>query len=104
VDTSEPVEVESRFHRDFQLEWPAALGGTYMSWNADEHALVLGEETKKYVALVGSPTAEGEHAEYQTSYSTATESSFRLGATKKGHETKVVVIAASLKGQGRSRI
>jgi len=102
VDTSEPVEVEAVFHRDFQLEWPAALGGTYMSWNADEHAFVLGEETKKYVALVGSPTAEGEHAEYQTSYSTATESSFRLGATKKGHETKVVVIAASVKDRAEA--
>jgi len=102
VDTSEPVEVEAVFHRDFQLEWPAALGGTYMSWNADEHAFVLGEETKKYVALVGSPTTEGEHAEYQTSYSTATESSFRLGATKKGHETKVVVVAASLKDRAEA--
>jgi glycogen debranching enzyme len=102
VDTSEPVDVEAVFHRDFQLEWPAALGGTYMSWNADEHAFVLGEEQNKYVALVGSPTAEDEHAEYQTSYSSATESSFRLGATKKGHGTKVVVIAASLGGFGKA--
>jgi len=101
VDTSEPVDVEAVFHRDFQLEWPAALGGTYMNWNADERAFVLGEEQKKYVAFVGSPTAEGEHAEYQTSYSAATESSFRLGTTKTAHETRVVVIAASLSGTGK---
>src|SRR5450432_4418385 len=98
VDTSEPVEVEAAFHRDFQLEWPAALGGTHISWNPDERAFVLGEEGEKYVALVGSPTAEGEKAEYQTSYSSATESSFRLGVTKKVHETKIVVIAGSLQG------
>src|SRR5882724_1490294 len=102
VDTAEPVEVEAVFHRDFQLEWPAALGGTYMSWNTDEHAFVMGEEQKKYVALVGSPTAEGERAEYQTSYAAATESSFRLGTTKKRHETKVVVIAASLGGSEKA--
>src|SRR5882724_11036792 len=101
VDTSEPVDVEAVFHRDFQLEWPAALGGTYMSWNADQRAFVLGEEQKKYVAFVGSPTAEDEHAEYQTSYSAASESSFRLGTTKTAHETKVVVIAASLSGSGK---
>jgi glycogen debranching enzyme len=98
VDTSEPVEVEAAFHRDFQLEWPAAVGGTYMSWSADERAFVLGEEGDKYVALVGSPTAEGEKAEYQTSYSSATESSFRLGVTKKGREARIVVIAGSLQG------
>jgi glycogen debranching enzyme len=97
VDASEPVEVEAAFHRDFQLEWPAALGGTSMSWNADEHAFVLGEEAKKYVALVGSPTAEDPRAEYQTSYSSTTESSFRLGTTKKGHATKIVVISGSVK-------
>jgi glycogen debranching enzyme len=102
VDTSEPVEVEAAFHRDFQLEWPAAVGGTFMSWNVDAHAFVLGEESKKYVALVGSPTAEGERAEYQTSYSSSTESSFRLGATKKGRETKIVVIAGSLKGDAEA--
>ena len=101
VDTSEPVDVEAVFHRDFQLEWPAALGGAYMSWNADQRAFVLGEEQNKYVAFVGSPTAEDEHAEYQTSYSAASESSFRLGATRTGHETKVVVIAASLSGPGK---
>src|SRR5207302_10292382 len=32
VETSEPLEVEASFHRDFQLEWPAALGGTYIPW------------------------------------------------------------------------
>lgn len=98
VDTSEPIDVETVFHGDLQLEWPAALGATYMNWSPEQHAFVLGEEQKKYVALVGSPTAENPHAEYQTNYSTATESSFRLGTTQKGHETKVVVIAASLKG------
>ncbi len=102
VDTSEPVEVEAAFHRDFQLEWPAALGGTYMSWSAEQRAFVLGEEQKKFVALVGSPTADAPQAEYQTNYSATTETSFRLGATAKGHETKIVVIAASLKDRAEA--
>src|SRR5882724_10213423 len=92
VNTSEPLEIEAAFHRDFQLEWPAALGGTYMGWSADQHAFVFGEETKKYVAFIGSPTASDARAEYQTNYSEASESSFRLGVTQKGHETKVVVM------------
>jgi len=57
VETEFPLEIEARFLRDFQLEWPAALGGTYSFWDKDQRAFYLGEETKKFAALVGSPTA-----------------------------------------------
>src|SRR5215470_12031316 len=57
VTTDQPIEIEAVFERDFQLEWPAALGGTYMNWDNNLHAFAFGEESKKYSALVGSPTA-----------------------------------------------
>lgn len=28
VETEQALEIEAAFHRDFQLEWPAALGAT----------------------------------------------------------------------------
>ena len=65
VETEQPLEVETSFVRDFQLEWPAALGGTYMSWDAGLRAFALGEETKKFAALVGSPTGAEAREEYQ---------------------------------------
>jgi glycogen debranching enzyme len=99
VETEEPLEIEAAFHRDFQLEWPAALGATYIDWDAGRRAFYFGEEQRKFAAFVGSPTALGEHEEYQTNYSEAQESSFRLGATSKGKETKVIVIAGSLEGR-----
>src|SRR5229473_2654269 len=99
VDTEFPLEIEARFLRDFQLEWPAALGGTYSSWDKDYRAFFLGEETKKFAALVGSPTATEERGEYQTNYSESRMNSFRLGATSKGKETKLIVMAASLEGR-----
>src|SRR5213076_2560002 len=34
VETEQPLEIEAAFHRDFQLEWPAALGATYSNWTA----------------------------------------------------------------------
>ncbi len=98
IDTEQPLEVEADFVRDFQLEWPAAIGGTYMSWDANLHAFALGEETKKFAALVGSPTATEAGEEYQTNYSGSTVNSFRLGVTKKGKEGRVVVIAGSTNG------
>src|SRR5579864_9536673 len=57
VETESPLEIEVAFTPDFQLEWPAALGGTYVGWNEAEHGFVFGEEARKFAALVGSPTA-----------------------------------------------
>src|SRR6266852_4723389 len=99
VDTEFPLEIEARFLRDFQLEWPAALGGTYSSWDKDYRAFFLGEETKKFAAFVGSPTATEARGEYQTNYSESGVNSFRLGATSKGKETKLIVMAAALEGR-----
>jgi glycogen debranching enzyme len=99
VETEQPLEIEAAFHRDFQLEWPAALGATYLDWAATQHAFYFGEEQRKFSALVGSPTATEPRAEFQTNYSESQESSFRLGPTAKGRERKLIVIAGSLEGR-----
>ncbi|MGH9517911.1 MAG: amylo-alpha-1,6-glucosidase [Terriglobales bacterium] len=102
VETAHPLEIEAIFDRDFQLEWPAALGGTYIAWDKDLRAFYLGEEQKKYSALVGSPTAELTSLEYQTNYSQSAESAIRLGETIKGSETKLIAIAASVNGRAEA--
>src|SRR5467141_358635 len=99
VETEQPLEIEAAFHRDFQLEWPAALGATYLDWAAQQRAFYFGEEQKKFAALVGSPTAAEPRQEYQTNYSESQESSFRLGITAKGKESKLIVIAGSVEGR-----
>src|SRR6266567_4067220 len=76
VETAHPVEIEVVFERDFQLEWPAALGG--------------------------APTANVTEQEYQTNYSSSPENAFRLGVTNAGKETKIVAIAASVNGRGEA--
>lgn len=98
VETEQPLEIEAVFTGDFQLEWPAALGGTYINWEEREHAFVFGEEARKYAAFVGSPTGGNAHLSYETNYSASVENSFRLGVTAKGKETKALVIAASVMG------
>jgi glycogen debranching enzyme len=98
VETEQPLEVEAVFTPDFQLEWPAALGGTYVDWDEKQHAFVFGEEAHKFAAVVGSPTGTNPHVAYQTNYSSSDENSFRLGTTPKGKETKELVIAASVAG------
>jgi glycogen debranching enzyme len=102
VETESPLEIEAAFHRDFQLEWPAALGATYIGWDPALRAFALGEEQKKFAAFVGSPSAEGQQEEFQTNYAESTENSFRLGAVSKGTATKVIVIAGSVHGRAEA--
>ena len=102
VETAHPLEIEVSFERDFQLEWPAALGGTYLNWEPALHAFSFGEEQRKYVALVGSPTGAVSEQEYQTNYSASPESALRLGVTNKGTETKIIAIAASVNGRAEA--
>ncbi len=99
VETEQPIEIEAAFTGDFQLEWPAGLGGTFLEWNDTQHAFVFGEESKKFAALVGSPSAAGHSLAYQTNFSASEESSLRLGVTAKGKETKIIAIAASIEGR-----
>jgi len=98
TETKVPLEIEVLFQRDFQLEWPAAIGGSYIDWNPNLHAFEMGEEQKKFAALVGSPTASLGQEEYFTNYSSSTESSFLLGPSARGKGTKLLVIAGSTNG------
>jgi glycogen debranching enzyme len=98
VETESPLEMEAVFHRDFQLEWPAALGATYIGWDSRLKAFAQGEEQKKFAAMVGSPTAENAEEEFQTNYAESEENSFRLGVTAKGKDTKVILVAGSVTG------
>lgn len=98
VETEEPLQIEAVFTADFQLEWPAALGGTFVDFDARQRAFVFGEESRKFGALLGSPTGEEAHVAYQTNYSSSEESSIRLGLTPKGRDSKLLVLAASVNG------
>ena len=87
------------FVRDFQLMWPASIGGTYMESLQDGHGFLFGEESRRFAGMIASPTGQGLRPEYQTNYSEQVSSSFRLGTTTKGREIKIVAIAGSTHGR-----
>jgi glycogen debranching enzyme len=95
VETSEPMEIEAAFERDFKLEWPAPLGGASIDWEPKLNAFVMGEPQGKFAAVVGSPSAHEYREEYATNSSASPESSMKLGITTKGTSTKLIAIAAS---------
>lgn len=98
VQTEQPLEIEARFVRDFQLEWPAAIGGTFIEWDKNLRAFALSEETRKFVGLVGSPTAAEPGMEFDTNYFDSQANTIRLGVTNKGKDQKLIVISGSMNG------
>jgi Glycogen debranching enzyme len=102
IETEQPLEIEASFIRDFQLEWPASMGGTYIGWSDPLHAFFFGEDRQKFSALVGSPTAANPQLEYETNYSGTHRSSMRLGVTNKGRDIKFIVIAGSINGRAEA--
>ena len=102
VETAEALEVEVSFVRDFQLMWPAALGGAYMNWSEQLKAFAFGEEQKRFFALVGSPTARNPRPEFFTNSAATSESSFSLGRVEKGKHVQLVVLAASFESRNQA--
>ncbi len=102
VETEQPLELKASFVRDFQLEWPAAMGGTYVSWNEELHGFLFGEDHQKFAALAGSPSAAGAEVEYDTNYGGTHTSSMKLGVTAKGGDTKIIVMAGSVNGRAEA--
>ena len=102
VETEQPLEVQASFIRDFQLEWPASMGGTYVAWSSEFHGFMFGEDHQKFAALAGSPTAAEPQLEYETNYGGTHTSSMKLGATSKGRDTKIIVISGSVNGRAEA--
>jgi glycogen debranching enzyme len=98
VTTSQPMDVEAAFERDFQLMWPAAIGGSYLSWDYTLRAFSFADDLNRYAAFVGSPDATDFLQGYDSTSAETQECSFRLGTFQPGHETKTILIAGSTKG------
>jgi GH15 family glucan-1,4-alpha-glucosidase len=98
VQTERPLEIEIDFQGAFQLEWPGALGDAFEELASDGRSFQFGEESHRFAGLIGSPTAVDAHSAYETNYYQRQGSSFRLGVTSKGNDTKIVAFAASTQG------
>ena len=103
VETAQPLDVEVAFERDFQLEWPAALGRDIRVLGSEAERLLLRRRAEEILRLRWftdrQPTSRSE---YDTNYSSSKENSFHLGVTIKAKTTKIVVIAASTNGQAEA--
>jgi hypothetical protein len=65
--TEQPLEIEARFIGDFQLgNGPLRWEERSLTGTVSHHAIVFGEEQKRFSAMVGSPSADDPHLAYQS--------------------------------------
>lgn len=57
IDTYATLELWISFRPNLLPMWPAGLGGQYTLWFDELRAYYIGEGSKKYVGLIGSPLA-----------------------------------------------
>ncbi len=57
ISTTLPIRITAAFRPRLRLMWPAGLMTPYVSWNESEQAYTLGEESRRFAAVVGSPAA-----------------------------------------------
>jgi glycogen debranching enzyme len=96
IHSSAPMEVETRFERDFQLEWPAVLADPEINWIPRLNGFAFACERPGYTAIIGSPTAALTESEYATNYASSRLNGFRLGLSERGESHRVIAVAASV--------
>jgi glycogen debranching enzyme len=57
VDSVLPMTITGSFRPKLRLMWPAGLMTAYLGWDDSAHVYTIGEETNRFVGLIGSPVA-----------------------------------------------
>lgn len=52
-----PMVITGSFRPKLRLMWPAGLMTGWLGWNEKEHVYTIGEETNRFVGMIGSPAA-----------------------------------------------
>ncbi len=52
-----PMTITGSFRPKLRLMWPAGLMTGYIGWDENAHVYTIGEETRRFVGMIGSPDA-----------------------------------------------
>jgi glycogen debranching enzyme len=96
IEAQNPLRVDLRFTRDFQLMWPASFGAAYGEWREQDKVFRFGVDGQAASAVLGSRDAALVTDGYATNYSSDSETTLTLG-TVRGHGERTIAVAASMK-------
>ncbi|MEO8661545.1 MAG: hypothetical protein ABI693_23955 [Bryobacteraceae bacterium] len=55
IETARPLRLRVSLTPEMKPMWPASFGGQSSEWDSEANALVMGEATRQWFAIVGSP-------------------------------------------------
>jgi glycogen debranching enzyme len=58
VSTTLPIRITAAFRPRLRLMWPAGAMTPNVSWNENDHVYALTEESRRFAAVIGSPSAQ----------------------------------------------
>ncbi|HEV2763773.1 MAG TPA: hypothetical protein VGV38_12400 [Pyrinomonadaceae bacterium] len=101
VDSALPLTVNFSFRPRLRLAWPAGLMTGNLSWNADERVYYVGEETNRFVGVVGSPAARDASAMPYQEEPRDVPARFKVEVTPEQSKSSFVpvVVAGSVTGR-----
>ncbi|HVZ16897.1 MAG TPA: hypothetical protein VG897_07265, partial [Terriglobales bacterium] len=96
VESPDPVNISVSFRPDFDLMWPAGMGGQTYSWDDEHHCFQMEEPSATYHGRICSPavTSHSNPADRTQPWKTDRALSFALLA--KPHETVPVIATIGL--------
>ncbi|MGZ4816120.1 MAG: amylo-alpha-1,6-glucosidase [Terriglobales bacterium] len=91
VESAQPVNIDVSFRPDFDLMWPAGIGGQTYSWDDARHCFLMEEPSNTYHGRICSPavTSHSDPADRTQPWNTDRVLSFELVA--KPHEPVPVI-------------
>ncbi|HXG95292.1 MAG TPA: GH116 family glycosyl hydrolase [Blastocatellia bacterium] len=100
-----PLTVTGSFRPKLRLMWPAGLMTAYIGWDDKNHIYTIGEETNRFVGIVGSPAARDVSVMPYQEEPRDVPIKFKIEATPELLKTHFIpiVIAGSAEGREKAR-
>ena len=90
--------------RDFQLMWPAAIGGTFIYWDDKLGVFIMGHEEKKYAGMIGSPSTAANKLEFSSKATSSEENTQLLKTRGKVPTNQKKYVAGSVSGLSEAEL
>lgn len=100
-----PMIITGSFRPKLRLMWPAGLMTAWQGWNEKEHVYTIGEETNRFVGMIGSPAARDISLMPYQEEPRDVPVSFVIEASPETMRTQFIpiVIAGSIEGRATAK-
>ena len=105
VESVLPMTITGSFRPKLRLMWPAGLMTAYLGWDESARLYTIGEETNRFVGMIGSPAARDVSVMPYQEEPRDVPARFVIDAAPDNAKTKFIpiIIAGSIDGRVKAR-